>query len=666
MKRQRSLKNLSILLILNLSLCTATNTDLLQGTLHEEKVITDNQSYNIASRANGQIRFEDLSNTDDADYNLESSNNGFKFEDDGRDQRPNNSGRISFQDNEEENIGSHTQYFPEDGVTGPEITNPVRVTFQDENSINSIENSGTKKKKRRRRRRPRYQRPQVPVGPFPGPQNSLAPFPNPQQPVPLGPPYSLPTGTVPPYPGFGPAGYPPGQYYRPSRRPKPSFASEALATVTGALTSIAMYDDYQCVPRLLCEAAGGGALGSSGVLQSIAGLQPLLTLLSAYNGISSSPLFVFGRAVFLGMTSKTNTASCRYAYPQCPTDPEQLVHYLNNHNGGFFRFFNSPTQQNPQNLNQFYQQLTTQGQYGLQSPQQNLFSDPLNPQNPNQFYQQQNYGLYEPQPNQPSYGLQQFQNVNQNLPQYGVYGPQSNQFLEQNQQSYGLQNSQYQNPGSLYNNPNVGYNYLQNYGKKYPYNKKYGLQNVEFKGNYEKSVDSKIQRRIENKPINDYFDSDIENTGSNQELKFPEDSSRKEDNIINIRDDRVLKFPEGSYSLNNGNVKAITFPQSVNQNLQGSLENSRTLQHLGFPNFNLLYSLYNYIRQYISNDGHVANHNNNNNINNNNNAVNINNNNNHNFNNDEEGVQTVYVIRGNGDPNHPEIIKLRPGEKLNL
>ncbi|XP_050355208.1 uncharacterized protein LOC126776603 [Nymphalis io] len=162
-------------------------------------------------------------------------------------------------------------------------------------------------------------------------------------------------------------------------RPRPYIASDALSAVTDALTSIALYDDQQCVPRLLCEAAGGGALGSSGIIQTLSGLQPLLTLLSAYNGISTNPLFVFGRAIFLGMSSNGNTASCRYAYPLCPTDPEQLVYYLNNHNGGFFRFFNSP-QQGQQNVEQFYNQLSQN--YGHQQGQP------------------QNYGLYNPNPAQ--------------------------------------------------------------------------------------------------------------------------------------------------------------------------------------------------------------------------------------------------------------------------
>lgn len=41
------------------------------------------------------------------------------------------------------------------------------------------------------------------------------------------------------------------------------------------------------------------------------------------------------------------------------------------------------------------------------------------------------------------------------------------------------------------------------------------------------------------------------------------------------------------------------------------------------------------------------------------------NNNKYNYNNDlQEGVRTVYVVRGNGDPNNPEVHKLRPGESI--
>jgi len=44
------------------------------------------------------------------------------------------------------------------------------------------------------------------------------------------------------------------------------------ASLTGALTSIAMHDDLRCVPRLLCEIAAGGRPGYSGSNQRDSGL----------------------------------------------------------------------------------------------------------------------------------------------------------------------------------------------------------------------------------------------------------------------------------------------------------------------------------------------------------------------------------------------------------
>lgn len=74
----------------------------------------------------------------------------------------------------------------------------------------------------------------------------------------------------------------------------------------------------------------------------------------------ASPIPVFAKAALLGYASKGNSDSCLDAYPQCPRDPNKLVHYLNNYNGGFFRFFKGvdtrPSQPNygvinyPQNL----------------------------------------------------------------------------------------------------------------------------------------------------------------------------------------------------------------------------------------------------------------------------------------------------------------------------
>ncbi|CAG9793176.1 unnamed protein product [Diatraea saccharalis] len=629
-----------------------------QDALNDEAFILNENSTHQDIRSKTalsprKIRFEgqqSYANTDD--YELGISNHGLKFEDEATDREPNNSGRIIFEDNGIKNVASTGLNFQENESENVNhgVPSSGQLTFQDENTI---ESHGIKKKKRRKRRKPRFQRPQNTGGPllgqqnsavpFPGLQNSIGSFPAPHYPfpnVPLGSPYPGPA-----YPGYGPVGYP-GQYYRPQRRKQPSFTSEAFSKITGALTSIALYDDYQCVPRLLCEAAGGGALGSSEVLQSVAGLQPLLTLLSAYNGISSSPLFVFGRAVFLGMTSKTNTAACRYAYPQCPTDPEKLVHYLNNHNGGFFRFFNSP-QQNPQNLEQFYQQLMLQGQYGVQNPQPN-YGYPYPPSTQNQLFpdqhnqqplsQQQYYGPYYPQANQQGYGFSQLQNINKYPQYYGLYKPQTNLIPEQNN-------------GFLYPNSKIGYDHLQKYGKNYPYNKKYGIKYISF-NDKDGNSENEIQKRIQNKPI--HYSSHTEDTRVDQEFIFPESSSYNEDDNNNNRDSKTLKFPDdnnNSYFNNINNkkqAKAIVFPESYNQNLNENNYSVKIInEHTTQPNFDITNGLY--IKYYDYYHGNSANFNKYNN-----------------FKGDDEGIQTVYIVRGNGDPNNPEIVKIRPGEKVNL
>lgn len=66
------------------------------------------------------------------------------------------------------------------------------------------------------------------------------------------------------------------------------------------------------------------------------------------NFVDNSPILLFLRAAFLGYSSKGDTKACLNGYPLCPKDPDQLVNYLNNHNGGFFRFFNQQLQHQPQ------------------------------------------------------------------------------------------------------------------------------------------------------------------------------------------------------------------------------------------------------------------------------------------------------------------------------
>ncbi|KAJ8882899.1 hypothetical protein PR048_014725 [Dryococelus australis] len=133
-----------------------------------------------------------------------------------------------------------------------------------------------------------------------------------------------------------------GQY--PQQYPQQYPLQQGGASLVGALTAIAAYDDLQCVPRLLCEVAAGGRPGQSGKKDSLIPFlnkDMLITLLTIFNLGGTSPLLVFGRAVLLGVTAQGRPSACLSAYPTCPRDAEQLVYYLNNHRGGFFQFFNN-------------------------------------------------------------------------------------------------------------------------------------------------------------------------------------------------------------------------------------------------------------------------------------------------------------------------------------
>lgn len=66
------------------------------------------------------------------------------------------------------------------------------------------------------------------------------------------------------------------------------------------------------------------------------------------NFVDNSPMLLFARAAFLGYTSRGDSKSCLAAYPTCPKDPNQLIDYLNNYNGGFFKFFNNRVQDQQQ------------------------------------------------------------------------------------------------------------------------------------------------------------------------------------------------------------------------------------------------------------------------------------------------------------------------------
>lgn len=393
------------------------------------------------------------------------------------------------------------------------------------------------------------------------------------------------------------------------------------------------------------------------------------SLLSAYNGISTSPLFVFGRAVFLGMTSKGNTGTCRYAYSQCPTDPEQLIHYLNNHNGGFFRFFNAPQLSN-QNVEQFYNQLGNQG-YGIYQPQQSLI--------------EQGYGY----PNQ-NYGQNLYASPELHKP-FGVY-----------------------NKLNSYSDRNYAYDY--NYSSR---------NQIRFKDS-----DARIEKRIQNKPAGNVADYEIdsyENDNIKSKWQFPKDQAADVNNkYFDVRHSETLRFPEEIQSydnqkekekkrkakqvyfpdkndenyynnkhnifLNNNRYKTTTYSYNYGQNNQNYYTDRPTYENNNNYRPPVKYQNYNYNTN--NENKEIQNHyyNNKQNIYNNNHkhqpTTVFNNeeyvfdykhnfyvkkeneytNNGFNTNNfkrsEDDGLKTVYVVRGNGDPSKPEIVKLRPGQSI--
>ncbi|XP_012222290.1 uncharacterized protein [Linepithema humile] len=111
--------------------------------------------------------------------------------------------------------------------------------------------------------------------------------------------------------------------------------------IFNALLSIYRYDDLKCVPRILCEVASGNPPGGYRMASTGGNWQELGTnLLKHWIAITifDTPIVTFIRAALMGYNNG-NPSTCYREFPRCPRNPDKLVHYLNNHNGGFFRFF---------------------------------------------------------------------------------------------------------------------------------------------------------------------------------------------------------------------------------------------------------------------------------------------------------------------------------------
>lgn len=99
-------------------------------------------------------------------------------------------------------------------------------------------------------------------------------------------------------------------------------------------------------------------------------------MLSIFSEDAITPLWSFGKAAVLGFTNRGQTSACYEEYSRCPYNEEQLIEYLNNHNGGFFRLFgtngfgnfDNHQSSNYQQDHPVHYQIQTSGQQSQASP----------------------------------------------------------------------------------------------------------------------------------------------------------------------------------------------------------------------------------------------------------------------------------------------------------
>ncbi|XP_060658389.1 uncharacterized protein LOC132792882 [Drosophila nasuta] len=106
-----------------------------------------------------------------------------------------------------------------------------------------------------------------------------------------------------------------------------------------ALENIARNDDLQCVPKVLCQMIAGQTL--RGQLPGFITSPAITNFLAGFP--AASPALIYGRAALLGISG--GERSCIRTYEQCPKNEMEIIHYLNNHRGGFFKFFSEPEEQ---------------------------------------------------------------------------------------------------------------------------------------------------------------------------------------------------------------------------------------------------------------------------------------------------------------------------------
>ncbi|TMW43100.1 hypothetical protein DOY81_011820 [Sarcophaga bullata] len=128
-----------------------------------------------------------------------------------------------------------------------------------------------------------------------------------------------------------------------------------------ALENIARNDDLQCVPKVLCQMIAGqterGQLPAfitspaitnklNFLLEYLPSICLYLVFLAGFP--AASPALIYGRAALLGLSG--GEKSCLQTYVKCPKNEYEIIYYLNNHRGGFFKFFSEPEEQQ-QNVN---------------------------------------------------------------------------------------------------------------------------------------------------------------------------------------------------------------------------------------------------------------------------------------------------------------------------
>ncbi|EDW78942.1 uncharacterized protein Dwil_GK11638 [Drosophila willistoni] len=106
-----------------------------------------------------------------------------------------------------------------------------------------------------------------------------------------------------------------------------------------ALENIARNDDLQCVPKVLCQMIAGQTL--RGQLPGFITSPAITNFLAGFP--TASPALIYGRAALLGISG--GERSCVQTYQKCPKNEMEIIHYLNNHRGGFFKFFSEPEEQ---------------------------------------------------------------------------------------------------------------------------------------------------------------------------------------------------------------------------------------------------------------------------------------------------------------------------------